>query len=133
MLLIMKNIKNEILKPSLFDSNISCSNTIKKIPDTIIMFLIILVNSSPMKTPSSQNATVPKIKIDKSHLRYRFASSWTRSRLVIILIIKSDEVANMNMKMMDKYNENLPVAKIAARKSFLFFFPYASPTSDSDA
>ena len=97
------------------------------------MFLIILVNSSPMKTPSSQNAAVPKIKINKSHFRYRPTSSWTESRLVIILIIKSDEVANMNMKMMDKYNENLPVAKIEARKSFLFFFPYASPTSASDA
>ncbi len=133
MLLIMKNIMNEIHKPSLFDSNISCSNTIKKIPDTIIMFLIILVNNSPMKTPSSQNATVPKIKIDKSHLRYRFASSWTRSRLVFILIIKSDVVANINMKMTDKYNENVPVAKIAALKYFFLFLHFATPTRDSDA
>tara|TARA_B100000131_G_C17625322_1_gene413598 strand:- start:62 stop:265 length:204 start_codon:yes stop_codon:yes gene_type:complete len=67
-----------------------------------------------MKTPSSQNAIVPKIKMNKSHLRYKFASSWTRSRLVIILIIRSDEVTNIKIKMMDKYNENLPVAKIAA-------------------
>ena len=52
--------------------------------------------------------------MNKSHLRYKFASSWTRSRLVIILIIRSDEVTNIKIKMMDKYNENLPVAKIAA-------------------
>ena len=62
-LLKPKKIKNDNQRPSLFPPKSIVSNIKNAPPAIIIIFLSNLTLMAPMKTPSSQNAIVAKIKI----------------------------------------------------------------------